>query len=289
MTLRRAVFLDRDKTIIGDPGYISRPDLVQLLPGAADAIRRFRAAGYQVLVVTNQSGVARGLVTEDQLKRIHDRLCSLLRDQGAELDAIYYCPYLDAPEATVASYRRWSPLRKPEPGMLLKAAADHQLDLAHSWMIGDGVRDVEAGRRAGCRSILLIGGNREDTPAPGSNADDPAKGHADFIVPTLKEAADIVEGYGPMPNEPNDTNADQTQILIEIRDLLEEQSRNRSQEDFSFLRLCASIAQMFAIAAFLWALAALAGQDDAAATSRLVLAVFLELVTIAAWLADRSR
>lgn len=289
MTRRRAVFLDRDNTLIADPGYIRRPDQVQLLPGVAEAVRRFRAAGYRVVVVTNQSGVARGLLTEEQLEAVHDRLRSLLRAQGAELDAIYYCPYLDGPDAKVATYRRKSPLRKPEPGMLLEAAADHQLDLARSWMIGDSERDMEAARRAGCRSVLLIGSNGSHAESHEQASVGRPQSGADYTAETLPQAAAIVEGNEPMQDQPNEKKAEQTQLLTEIRDLLESQNRRGSQEDFSLLRLCGSIAQMFAIVVCLWGVVALASQDSAAATARFVLAVFLQLATIAAWLADRNR
>ena len=289
MTRLRAVFLDRDNTLIADPGYIRRPDQVQLLPGVAEAVRRFRAAGYRVVVVTNQSGVARGYLTEDQLGAVHDRLRTLLRAEGAELDAIYYCPYLDGPDATVATYRRKSPLRKPEPGMLLEAAADHHLDLARSWMIGDSERDMEAGRRAGCRSVLLVGSNGSDADSHEQAVDGRPQGGADYTAETLPHAADIVEGNELMHDEPNEKKAEQTQLLTEIRDLLESQNRRGSQEDFSLLRLCGSIAQMFAIVVCMWGILALASQDSEAATARFVLAIFLELATVAAWLADRSR
>jgi len=289
VTRSRAVFLDRDNTLIADPGYIRQPDQVKLLPGAAEAVRRFRDAGYRVVVVTNQSGVARGYLTEDQLAAVHDRLRTLLRADGAELDAIYYCPYLDGPDATVATYRRKSPLRKPEPGMLLQAAADHQLDLARSWMIGDSERDVEAGRRAGCRSVLLVGSNGRDADSHEQDSVGPRKGGADYIAETLPQAAAIVEGNEPMQDEPNDKQTENTQLLTEIRDLLESQNRRGSQEDFSFLRLCGSIAQMFAIVVCMWGILALASQDSAAATARFVLAVFLQLATVAAWIADRNR
>ncbi|RIK67412.1 MAG: D,D-heptose 1,7-bisphosphate phosphatase [Planctomycetota bacterium] len=161
--LHPAVFLDRDNTLIADPGYISDPADVRLLPGAAEAVRRIRAAGYRAVVVTNQSGVARGRITEAQLEAVHLRLRALLRGERAELDAIYVCPYLDGPEAVVAAYRRDSDLRKPRPGMLLLAARELGLDLPHSWMIGDSPRDVEAGRAAGCRTILI---SAEARPLP---------------------------------------------------------------------------------------------------------------------------
>ena len=119
-----AVFLDRDGTVIEDPGYVDDPERVHLLPGAADAIRRFSEAGHLVVVVSNQSGVARGLFDEATLSRVHARLEELLQARGASLDGAYYCPYFDGPEATVDSYRRDSELRKPKPGMLVQAASE---------------------------------------------------------------------------------------------------------------------------------------------------------------------
>lgn len=180
--LRRAVFLDRDNTVITDPGYIADPDLVQLLPGAADAIRMLADADFAIVVVTNQSGLARGLITDEQLDEVHERLREVLSEQGAPLDAIYYCPYLDGDEATVQRYRKKSALRKPEPGMLLQAAVDLDLSLAGSWMVGDGERDILAGRRAGCRTILV--GDAAIGDAEGASAD--------FSAMSLIEAAQII-------------------------------------------------------------------------------------------------
>ena len=114
-----AVFLDRDGTVVEDPGYIGDPDQVQLIPGAAEAINRFSKAGHRVVIVSNQSGVARGMFTEEDLSRVHARLVALLEADGAMLDGAYYCPYLDGPEAKVEAYRGDSDLRKPKPGMLL--------------------------------------------------------------------------------------------------------------------------------------------------------------------------
>lgn len=132
-----AIFLDRDNTLIEDPGYLADPNQVKLLPGVTQAIKRWNESGYQVVVVTNQSGLARGLITEKQLNDIHDRLESLLEAEDAKVDAIYYCPYLEGPEAIVRKFKRDSKLRKPKPGMLIKAAEELGLDLDYSWMVGD--------------------------------------------------------------------------------------------------------------------------------------------------------
>lgn len=180
---KRAVFLDRDKTIIADPGYIDDPDLVSLLPGAAQGIVRLNRAGFAVVVVSNQSGVARGKVTEEQLGEIHERLREMLLEQGAKLDAIYYCPYLDGPAAVIERYRKDSELRKPNPGMLLRAAEELDISLPESWMIGDSARDVIAGERAGCRTILI----RHGDDAVSEKSCEP-----DAVVASLTEAVDIV-------------------------------------------------------------------------------------------------
>jgi len=149
----KAVFLDRDDTIIKDSGYINDPEDVNLLPGAARGLLQLRSMGYKLVLVSNQSGVARGIVTEKALGDIHERLEELLAKEGAYLDGIYYCPY--HPEGSVAKYRRESELRKPNPGMLLRAAEQFDIELGASWAIGDSQRDIEAGLRAGCRTILI--------------------------------------------------------------------------------------------------------------------------------------
>jgi len=111
-----AVFFDRDGTLIHDPGYLNHPDQVELLDGAAEALKELQLLGYKTVVVSNQSGVARGMITEETLKRIHGRLEELLAQKGASLDRIYYCPY--HPDGAIARYRKDSDWRKPQPGML---------------------------------------------------------------------------------------------------------------------------------------------------------------------------
>jgi len=164
---RRAAFLDRDGTINEDRDYLTDPAGLRLLPGAARAIRLLNAAGVLAVAVTNQSAVARGLMTEETLTAIHDRLRALLNGEGAHLDEILYCPHLA--EGVVERYAVPCRCRKPEPGMLLDAARRHGVDLARSVMIGDAPSDVEAGRRAGCRTVLIRPpGNR---PEPDAAAD----------------------------------------------------------------------------------------------------------------------
>lgn len=144
--MKRAVFLDRDGTLIVDRGYLHHPDQVQLLPEAVPALRSFRAWGFALVVCSNQSGIGRGLLTEAQAGEVHSRFSAAFAAYGIVFDAVHYCPH--GPEDGC-------PCRKPEPGMLQEAAKDLSLDLGRSFMIGDKLSDVEAGHRAGCVGILL--------------------------------------------------------------------------------------------------------------------------------------
>jgi D-glycero-D-manno-heptose 1,7-bisphosphate phosphatase len=147
-SLAPAVFLDRDGTLIEEVDYLADPAGVVLIPGAAQALKNLAQAGYKLVLVTNQSGVARGLLDESRLAQIHERLSDLLHGEGTRLDGIYAC--IHHPE-----FGSPCDCRKPQPGMLLQAAEDLQLDLERSWMIGDAARDLEAGKRAGTRSLLV--------------------------------------------------------------------------------------------------------------------------------------
>lgn len=182
----KAVFLDRDDTLIEDPGYISDPSQVVLLAGVADALIGLKKMGYKTIVVSNQSGVARGIVTEEVLKQIHTRLKGLLSRQGAYIDAIYYCPF--HPDGNIAKYRKESEMRKPNPGMLLKAAEDMDIDLENSWMVGDSYRDIAAGKKVGCRTILI---NSSVKPAVKTIEDPDPDNKAVNIV----EAANIIKMF----------------------------------------------------------------------------------------------
>ncbi|NNM86050.1 MAG: HAD family hydrolase [Phycisphaerales bacterium] len=192
----RAVFMDRDNTIIANDGYLGDPAGVKLLPGAATAIASLRRLGYRIVVVSNQSGVARGLFDEAAVKAVNDEMCRQLKRQAdALVDAIYYSPH--HPDAPVAEYRQDHPWRKPKPGMLLHAASELNLDLNQSWMIGDQPRDVDAGASAGCRTILL--GNLQTVVAGRDGGAQP-----DFVVASLADAARIIvrEGANPPPEPP---------------------------------------------------------------------------------------
>lgn len=153
----RAVFLDKDGTLIEDVPYNVRPERIRLMPGSADGLRRLHAAGYRLVVVSNQSGVARGLFPEEALGPVVERVRALLAEVGVPLAGFYYCPH--HPQGAVESYAIACECRKPGCEMLYRAARDHGFDLAASWLIGDILDDVEAGRRAGCRTILLDNGH----------------------------------------------------------------------------------------------------------------------------------
>lgn len=154
---QKAVFLDRDGTINKYVGFLRNIDDFELLPGAADAIKRINESGYLAIVVTNQPVIARGEVSVDELEEIHNKMERLLGEQGAYLDAIYYCPHHPDKgfEGEVAELKINCNCRKPKPGMLLKAAEDFNIDLSKSIMVGDSESDMQAGKAAGCRTLYV--------------------------------------------------------------------------------------------------------------------------------------
>ncbi len=186
----KAIFLDRDETLIKDPGYISSPDQVELLDGVPEALIKLRDLGYKLIVVSNQSGVARGIVTEKVLGQIHDHLKQLLAEKDAHLDRIYFCPY--HPDGVVRKYRKESNNRKPNPGMLLTAAKDMDIDLEQSWCIGNSPRDVEAGKRAGCKTILIDSPSHQKQPESRTSKSDIKP---DYKGVNLREAVNIIKKH----------------------------------------------------------------------------------------------
>ena len=188
-----AVFLDRDDTLIEDPGYINHPNQVKLLPGAADAVIQLKNLKYKVIIITNQSAVARGIVTEKILGQIHQRLKELLGQRNAFIDKIYYCPY--HPDGVVPKYRKESDLRKPNAGMILQAADEMDIDLENSWMIGNSYRDISAGLRAGCKTILI---DSPIKPAQKKLADPTP----DKKAVNLKEAVNIIKMHNQQTRTP---------------------------------------------------------------------------------------
>ncbi len=172
------VFLDRDDTLIRDRVYLSDPEGIEILPGVPQAIAQLNAHGIPAIIVTNQSGIARGLFDEKRLAEIHARLTTLLAARGARIDAIYYCPH--HPEGIVAQYRLECPCRKPEPGMLIQAARDFALDLTRCYLIGDQSIDIATIKRVGGTGIQLV--------PPGTA---PPCG-ADHTAPDLEQAVEWI-------------------------------------------------------------------------------------------------
>jgi D-glycero-D-manno-heptose 1,7-bisphosphate phosphatase len=158
-----AVFLDRDGTINEEVGYIDRMEKLQLIPGAAEAIRLINQSGMKTIVITNQSGVARGFFDEEFVEKTHTYLRDILRAEGALIDAFYFCPH--HPKEGRAEYLKICDCRKPAPGMLLRAAEELRIDPNHSYMVGDTLWDIEAGVRAGTRGVLVRTGCGEASVA----------------------------------------------------------------------------------------------------------------------------
>ena len=168
--MSRAAFLDRDGVINRKPpegDYVTRWEEFQFLPGVVEAIVLLNQADFRVIVVTNQRSVAKGLMTAGEVDSIHQQMCDTLAMNGAAIDSVYYCPHEIQPPCNC---------RKPQPGMLLSAAAAHGIDLTASWMIGDSDIDVEAGRNAGCKTARVL------------INDDVLGSKADVIAPSLVEA-----------------------------------------------------------------------------------------------------
>jgi D-glycero-D-manno-heptose 1,7-bisphosphate phosphatase len=170
-----AVFLDRDETIIRDPGYLSDPNGIDILPGAAEAIRVLNESGIPAIIITNQSGIARGFFKEETLEAIHKRLTTLLAGQGARIDAIYYCPHHI--EGIREEFRVACTCRKPQPGLLLRAAEDFGLDLIHCYLVGDKPIDIETIHKVGGKGILV-----------GTGKDTALQKKADFMAASVKDA-----------------------------------------------------------------------------------------------------
>lgn len=177
---RKAVFLDRDGTIIVHEPYLSSPDQLRLLPNAVEGIRLFKQYGYLVIIITNQSGIARGLFDEERLMYIHKKLMNILEKEGIVIDDVYYCPHYR--EGVIERYRVDCDCRKPKPKMLLDAAKQHHIDLNQSLMIGDSDTDMLAGKNAGCRCVLIGDASRSHTYFTHT---------VDYVVRDLFEAAKL--------------------------------------------------------------------------------------------------
>ena len=159
--MRPAVFLDRDGTLLEEAGYLDRLERLAFFPFAIDAVRLLQRGGYAVVIITNQSGVGRGLYAEEFVHRVHQVMDERIAAGGGRIDAYYYCPH--HPTAEIERYRRDCDCRKPGPGMLRQAAQEMELDLSRSFTVGDKWTDVQAGAAAGARSILVRTGYGRST------------------------------------------------------------------------------------------------------------------------------
>jgi len=159
--MKKAVFLDRDGTLIEEVGYLRMMEDLRFTPRAADALRMFHAHDYLNIVITNQSAVARGLLSPKSLNKIHNRLKGMAKDEDARIDDIFVCPHF--PEGRVAPYNIECDCRKPKTGLLHQAAAKHHIDLQQSIVVGDKRSDLELGQNAGIRTVLVLTGYGKGT------------------------------------------------------------------------------------------------------------------------------
>jgi D-glycero-D-manno-heptose 1,7-bisphosphate phosphatase len=179
--VKPAVFVDRDGTVIEEVGYLNRLDRVAFFPWTVDAIRVLNDAGFLVVLVTNQAGVARGYFEESLVRAAHDLIDQRVREGGARIDAYYYCPH--HPDAAVDAYRQACDCRKPRPGMLRQASRDLDIDLARSFVVGDRWIDVRMGQAAGAKTVLVrTGYGLEEEAQPDGTT-------ADLVADTLMEAS----------------------------------------------------------------------------------------------------
>lgn len=157
---QRVVFLDRDGTLVQPRHYPSRPEELCVYPELGSRLAHIQALGFRLIVITNQGGLARGYFNVEALARMHDHLRAELARDGVQLDAIYHCPH--DPAGSIAELAITCACRKPQPGMITQAARDWQIDLRRSWLVGDILHDVEAGNRAGCRTVLVNNGGETE-------------------------------------------------------------------------------------------------------------------------------
>jgi D-glycero-D-manno-heptose 1,7-bisphosphate phosphatase len=158
--MHKAIFLDKDGTLVENVPYNVDLQKLKFCEGAYEALKRFSESGFKLFIVSNQSGVAKGHFKEDALLLLEKGIRRLFSHHNISLDGFYYCPHYEA--GIIREYAVTCPCRKPKPGMLLRAAEEHHLNLKESWMVGDILNDVEAGNRAGCRSILIENGNETE-------------------------------------------------------------------------------------------------------------------------------
>ena len=302
--METAVFLDRDNTLIANDGDLGDPGAVRLMDGVAGGLKALREAGYRLIVVTNQGGVARGKFSEDDVDAVHQRIATLVDETagaGGLIDRFYYCPY--HPDARLEEYRRDHPWRKPHPGMLLQAARDLDLDLAECWLIGDRQRDVEAASAAGCRAVLI---RRQ-----GEGADEEDARRA-VVVASFEEAVGAImhqqphpvpavgdesarsapagpknpaSAGAPRPRASSDSGGDLASLHRTIAELTDEiRSERMRRAEFTGFRLAAGLCQLFALLLALLGLLQLGSAD--VFFKWMIGAVLAQLLTIAILLLD---
>ena len=310
--------MDRDDTLIEDPGYINHPDQVKLLKGTAESLIKLKSMGYKLIVVSNQSGVARGIVTEKTLGQIHDRLEQLLAERGASLDGIYYCPF--HPEGTIAKYRKSSDMRKPKPGMLLAAADEMDIDLAESWMIGNSLDDIKAGARAGCKTILISRSSYYKQIKPGGTVPDhkcvnmreavnvikkhlrssnhlpkptaaPVTSTPEMKLKNAVKATQAEEKHEDTPEENHISGNTTHHLLNSILEQMKNTQRTDMFVDFSIMRMLAGIVQMIVLLCLLisvWFLMSPARQNDQVLIS-LGFAMVLQMMALTFYIMQRRK
>jgi D-glycero-D-manno-heptose 1,7-bisphosphate phosphatase len=299
---RKAIFFDRDNTLIANHSYLGDPSGVRLVDGAADAIARGRNLGFAIIVISNQSGVARGMFDESAVRAVNARMEQLLAEQNTEavIDHHEFCPF--HPDGVIEQYRRESDLRKPQAGMIYRAREALALDLQGSWVIGDSYRDVEAGRSAGCRTILFSHPDLEPSPDAGSRSN----ARPDHTCTSLEEAMDFIEtaethkpavhlpprtegGPAVKLSTPPPERVVEPRLESLLEQMLAEFKRSQSaphHTDFSVTRLLAGIVQIIVIAVLL--VAYLNTGQISTQENLLLLAITLQGIVVAATVAGRK-
>lgn len=181
--MKKAIFLDKDGTLIHDIPYNVDTSLIRWNDGVFESLRLLKDRGYLLIVVSNQSGIAHGYFTEREMMGVMEKMYHDLVEAGARLDGFYFCPH--HPDGVVADYAKVCHCRKPAPGMILQAADDFNIDLSQSWMIGDILNDIEAGNNAGCKTILINNGNETEWITTEERT-------PDFTVHNIKEAVEKI-------------------------------------------------------------------------------------------------
>jgi D-glycero-D-manno-heptose 1,7-bisphosphate phosphatase len=183
--MNKAVFVDKDGTLVENVPYNIDPDKIRIYADVPEALKSLKKNDFKIIVITNQSGISMGYFSEDELKKANQGFIELMKDQDLEIDGFYYCPH--HPEGKIAEYAIECMCRKPKPGLIIQAAKELDIDLSASWVIGDILNDVEAGNLAGCKSILINNGNETEWFMDKMRI-------ADYTVKNMEEAVRKIPG-----------------------------------------------------------------------------------------------